>query len=103
MGAIAKNPIPELLPAAARHVNDSVTPIRIVGLEEARSIAQFVPVIVLLPAPTNGHADSIRLAESNSVTGILTASTICELLGKVDKLPGPKNPESDLVFGDVKV
>jgi Response regulators consisting of a CheY-like receiver domain and a winged-helix DNA-binding domain len=103
MGAIAKNPIPELLPAAARHVNDSVTPIRIVGLEEARCIAQFVPVIVLLPAPTNGQADSIRLTENNSVTGISTASAIFELFGKVDKLPSSKNPESDLVFGDVKV
>jgi DNA-binding response OmpR family regulator len=103
MGAIAKNPIPELLPAAARHVNDSVTPIRIVGLEEARSIAQFVPVIVLLPASTNGRADSIRLTENNSVTGISTASAIFELFGKVDKLPRSKNAESDLVFGDVKV
>jgi DNA-binding response OmpR family regulator len=103
MGAVAKNPISELLPAAVRHVNDSVTPIRIVGLEEARSIAQFVPVIVLLPASTNGHADSIRLAENNSVTGISTASAIFELFGNVDKLTRSKNPESDLVFGDVKV
>jgi len=103
MGAVAKNPISELLPAAVRHVNDSVTPIRIVGLEEARSIAQFVPVIVLLPASTNGRADSIRLTENNSVTGISTASAIFELFGKVDKLPRSKNPESDLVFGDVKV
>jgi len=103
MGAMAKNPIPELLSAAARHVNDSLTTIRIVGLEEARSIAQFVPVIVLLPASTNGQADSIRLTENNSVTGISTASAIFELFGKVDKLPRSKNPESDLVFGDVKV
>jgi DNA-binding response OmpR family regulator len=103
MGAVAKNPIPELLPAAARHVNDSVTPIRIVGLEEARSIAQFVPVIVLLPASTNGQADSMRLTENDSVTGISTASAIFELIGKVDKLPRSKKPESDLVFGDVKV
>jgi DNA-binding response OmpR family regulator len=103
MGAVAKNPIPELLPAAARHVNDSVTPIRIVSLEEARSIAQFVPVLVLLPASTNGQADSIRQTGNNSVTGISTASAIFELFGKVDKLPRSKNLESDLVFGDVKV
>lgn len=103
MGAMAKNPIAELLPAAARQVNDSVTPIRIVGLEEARSIAQFVPVLVLLPAPTNGQADSIRLTENNSVSGISTASAIFELFGSGDKLPRAKNPESDLVFGDVKV
>jgi hypothetical protein len=62
MGAVAKNPVPELVPTEARHVNESVTPIRIVGLEEARSIAQFVPVIVLLPASANGKADSIHQA-----------------------------------------
>jgi DNA-binding winged helix-turn-helix (wHTH) protein len=103
MGAVAKNPIPELLPVAARHVNDSVTPIRIVGLEEARSIAQFVPVIVLLPASANGRADSIRQTGSNSFTGISVASAIFELFGNAVKPPRPKNPESDLVFGDVKV
>jgi len=103
MGAVAKNPIPELLPNTAQHVNDSVTPIRIVGLEEARSIAQFVPVIVLLPASTSGQADSLRQKGNNSVTGISTASAIFELFGKVDKLPRSKNLESDLVFGDVKV
>jgi len=103
MGAVAKNPIPELLPNTAQHVNDSVTPIRIVGLEEARSIAQFVPVIVLLPASTSGQADSLRRKGNNSVTGISTASAIFELFGKVDKLPRSKNLESDLVFGDVKV
>ena len=103
MGVVANNPIQELLPAAARHVNNSVTPIRIVGLEEARSIEQFVPVIVLLPASTSGQAGSLRQKANNSVTGISTASAIFELFGKVDKLPRSKNLESDLVFGDVKV
>ncbi|HEU5239658.1 MAG TPA: response regulator transcription factor [Pyrinomonadaceae bacterium] len=103
MGAVAKNQIPELLPAAARHVNNSVTPIRIVGLEEARSIANFVPVLVLLPATANGHVDSIRQTESKPLTGTSPASAIFELFGQVNKLPGPKDPESDLVFGDVRV
>jgi DNA-binding response OmpR family regulator len=103
MGAVAKNPIPELVPVLARHVNDPVTPIRIVGLEEARSIAQFVPVIVLLPASANGQADSIRQTGGNSYTGISAASAIFELFGKVVEPTRPKKPESDLVFGDVKV
>jgi DNA-binding winged helix-turn-helix (wHTH) protein len=103
MGAVAKNPIPELVPVLARHVNDSVAPIRIVGLEEARSIAQFVPVIVLLPASANGQADSIRQTGSNSFTGISAASAIFELFGKVVEPPRLKNFESNLVFGDVKV
>jgi DNA-binding response OmpR family regulator len=103
MGAVAKNLIRELLPAAARHVNNSVTPIRIVGLEEARSIANFVPVLVLLPATANGQADSIRQTESKPLTGISAASAILELFGRVDKLSGSKDPVSDLVFGDVRV
>lgn len=103
MGAVAKNPISELVPVAAPHVNHSITPVRIVGLEEARSISQFLPVLVLLPASANGQADSIRQTESNSLTGMSPASAIFELFGKVDKLPRSKEPESDLVFGDVKV
>jgi len=103
MGVVAKNPIQELLPAVARHVNNLVTPIRIVGLEEARSIEQFVPVIVLLPASANGQADSIRQTGNNSVSGAATASAIFELFGKGDKLCSSTNAESDLVFGDVKV
>jgi DNA-binding winged helix-turn-helix (wHTH) protein len=103
MGTVTKNPIPELLPTAARHVNESVTPLRIVGLEEAQSLAQFVPVIVLVPASASGPADSIRQAGNNSLTGIPAASAISELFGKVVKPPRSKSPESDLVFGDVKV
>lgn len=103
MGAVAKNPVSELLPTPARHVNDSVTPIRVIGLEEARSIAQFVPVLVLLPASTNGQADSIRQTGNNSVTVSSTASAISELFGKGDELHRSRTPESDLVFGDVKV
>jgi DNA-binding winged helix-turn-helix (wHTH) protein len=103
MGAVAKNPVPELVPTEARHVNESVTPIRIVGLEEARSIAQFVPVIVLLPASANGKADSIHQAGNNSLAEISPASAIFELFGKVAKPPRSKSTESDLAFGDVKV
>jgi DNA-binding response OmpR family regulator len=103
MGTVAKNPIPELLPTAARHVNESVMPIRIVGLEEARSIAQFVPVIVLLPASANGQTDSIWQAGTNSLAGISAASAIFELFGKVVKPPRSKSAESDLAFGDVRV
>ena len=103
MGAAVKNLITELPSGALRHINDSLTPVRIVGLEEARSIAQFVPVIVLLPATANVRADSKRQTGSNALTGTSAESAIFELFGKVDRLPGPKNPESDLVFGDVKV
>ena len=103
MGAVAKNPIRELPPAAARHSNDSIASIRIVALDEARSIAQFVPVVVLLPAYPNGQADLIPPKGNNSVAGTSTASAIFELFGKVDKLPRSKGLESDLVFGEVKV
>jgi hypothetical protein len=63
MGAIAKNPIPELMPAAAQPVsriflNDPSAPIRIMGLHEARQLSQFVPVIVLVAAPSTEDAST---------------------------------------------
>jgi len=103
MGAIAKKPIPELLPTVARHVNDAATPVRIVGLEEARSIAQFVPVMVLLPAAANGQADSLRQAGNHSLAGTSATSAIFELFEKAVKPHRFMSPDSDLVFGDVKV
>ena len=103
MGAVAKNPIPELLPAPVRQANESLTPLRLVGLEEARSIAQFVPVIVLLPASANGQTDSIRQTGNDSLTGISAASAILESFGNVIKPPTSKSSENELVLGEATV
>lgn len=103
MGAVAKSPIPELVPVAPPHVDEPVQPVRIVGLEEARSISRFVPVVVLLPARENGKAESLRLAVNNPLAEISAASAIFELFGKVAPPRGFKSSESDLAFGDAKV
>ena len=103
MGAVAKNPIPELVPVAAQHVKETAKPVRIIGLEEARSISRFVPVVVLLPVPENGKPDSLRRAENNPFADAATASTIFELFEKVAQPPKSRSSESDLVFGDARV
>jgi len=103
MGAVAKNPVPELPPTAARQTNESLTPLRIVGLEEARSIAQFVPVIVLLPASGNGQTDSIRQAGNDPLTGVSAVSAIFESFGRVTKPPTSKSIGNELVLGEVTV
>ena len=103
MGAVAKSPISELVPVAAPNVNESLHAVRIIGLEEARSISRFVPVVVLLPARENGKADSPRLAINNPLAEISAASTISELFGKVALPRGSKSSESDLTFGDAEV
>jgi DNA-binding winged helix-turn-helix (wHTH) protein len=103
MGAVAKNANPQLLATTTRHGFAPVTPIRIVGLEEARTIAQFVPLVVLLPATANDQADLTRQATNNSPNRSSAASAILEIFGKVVKPPESESPEGDLVFGDVKV
>jgi hypothetical protein len=103
MGAVAKNPIPELVPVAAQLVNESAKPVRIISLEEARSISRFVPVFVLLPVSDNGKADSIPRAANNPLADVATASTIFELFEKLAQPSKFKNSESDLVFGDARV
>jgi Transcriptional regulatory protein, C terminal len=73
MGAVPKNPVSQLMPAAAQPVsslfaNDSATPIRTMGLKEAWQLSQFVPVIVLLLAfPTNNGGDPTQTAANDSL------------------------------------
>jgi hypothetical protein len=55
MGAVAKNPIPQLMPPAAHRsarlfIPDPAAPARAIGTEDAEQLSQFVPVIVLVPS-----------------------------------------------------
>ena len=55
MGAVAKNPIPQLMPPAAHRsarlfIPDPAAPARAIGTEYAERLSQFVPVIVLVPS-----------------------------------------------------
>jgi len=103
MGAVAKKPIPEIVPVAAPHVNEAAKSVRVIGLEEARSMSKFVPVVVLLPVREKGKADLLRRAVNNSLADVSAASTIFELFEKIAQPPQFKSSESDLVFGDARV
>jgi DNA-binding response OmpR family regulator len=109
MGVVAKNPIPQLMPAAAkpgpRHfLNDSLVPIRIVGLNEARRLSQFVPVIVLVPASSAEHGSApSKIAGNNSLGETTATSKLVEFFSKAMTPSKAKSAESDFVFGGVKV
>ena len=109
MGAVAKKPIPQLMPAAAQplsgiFLNDPSALIRIMGLNEARLLSQLVPVIVLMPAlsPDDGSAPS-KPARNNSPGETTATSKLVEFFSKATPAPKTKSAESDFVFGGVKV
>jgi hypothetical protein len=107
MGAVAKNP--QLMPTAAQplsmiFLNDPSAPIRIMGLNEARQLSQFVPVTVLVLALSteDGSAPS-KTARNNSPGEITATSNLVEFFSKAAPPPKTKSAESDFVFGGVKV
>ncbi len=109
MGAVARNPIPKLMPVTAQplssiFLNDSSAPMRIMRLNEARQLSQFVPVIVLMPALSteDGSAPS-KAARNNSPGETTVTMNLVEFFSKATPPPKTKSAESDFVFGDVKV
>ena len=109
MGAVAKNPIPRVMPAAAQplsrsFLNDPSAPIRIMGLNEARQLSQFVPVIVLVPALSSENGSARSKTTRNNSPGETTAtSNLVQFFSKATPPPKTKSAESDFVFGGVKV
>jgi DNA-binding response OmpR family regulator len=109
MGVVAKNLISQLMPAAAKPVprhflNDSLVPIRIVGLNEARRLSQFVPVIVLVPASSAEHGSApSKIAGNNSLLETTATSKLVEFFSKAMTPSKARSAESDFVFGGVKV
>ena len=103
MGAVARKPISELVPVAAPQVNETAKPLQVIGLEEARSMSKFVPIVVLVPVRENGMADSLRHAINNPVADVPKTSTIVDLFEKIAESPKVKNSDGDLVFGDTRV
>lgn len=109
MSTITKNPISQLMPAPAQPVlrlflNDSVTPLQTMGLKEARQLARFVPVIVLVPgSPADNTSNPTRTARNNSVSETSRTSKLVELFEKAMTQSPVNTAESHLAFGDVKV
>jgi DNA-binding response OmpR family regulator len=109
MGAVAKNPIPQLAPAAAqpvprRFLNDSLATMRVIDLNEAQQLSQFVTVVVLVPAPIaeDGSARS-KMAAANSLKVSPEASNLLGFFSKSIPQSKAKSEECDFVFGDVRV
>ncbi len=109
MGAVAKNSIPELMTAASQPfsnflLNDPSAPMRIMGLNEARQLAQFVAVIVLVPASsTDDAAASSKTTRNNSSGASAATSKLIEFFSKGTPPLKAESNESDVVFGGVKV
>ena len=108
MGAIAKNPITQLMPVSAPAVpwlvvNELATAMRIMGPQEVRQLSQFAAVIVLVPESAYSKDDPILRAGNNSLAETSRTSELFELIGKRPTLSKAKGEESELEFGDVKV
>jgi DNA-binding response OmpR family regulator len=109
MGAVVKNPIPQLMPAAAKPVPrsfliDSLPTMRVIDLNEAQQLSQFVTVVVLVPqaAAENGHTGS-KIGRNNSLRETPASSNLVEFLSRAMTPSKVESAESNLVFGDVKV
>ena len=85
-------------------LDDSTTPIRIVHLQEALQLAQFVAVIVLAPGlpAEGGHAPS-QIAGSAAFDENSATSELGKFFSKTMTRHKAGSAESDLVFGDVNV
>jgi len=109
MGAVAKNTMSQLMPAARQPVpelfmEDSVRPMRIMGLKEAQRLSRFVAVLVLVPA---GSADNRGFATQSrgNASPVETSETskLLEFFGNAMTQVKAKSAESTFVFGDVTV
>lgn len=109
MGAIAKNPSLQLLPAPVQQMpktflTDSQIPIRIMDLNEARQLTQFATVIVLvLDFFADDGIDLSRAGENDSLSGPPKTLKVLEFFDKATSRSKARSTDSDFEFGDVKV
>lgn len=109
MGAVAKNLIPQLVPPAPQPspkllLNDSLASIRIIGLNEARQLSQFVPVIVLVPASSaEDRTTALEVPGNNPLGETSATSKLLEFFSKAMIQRKAKSAENDFAFGDVKL
>jgi DNA-binding response OmpR family regulator len=109
MGAVAKNPIAQLVSGPAQAVpwlvvNELATPMRIMGLKEVRQLSQFAAVIVLVPeSAAHSKGDPVQRTGNNSLVETSGTSELLELIGKGAPPSKGNGDESELVFGEVKV
>jgi hypothetical protein len=109
MGAVAKNPIPQLVPLAAEQssrlfIADSATPARTIGMTDAQRLSQFVPVIVLVPAAAAESSNSPgTTARQISPIGNAGTSLLLQFLENAVPQFQAKRIADSLAFSDVRI
>ncbi len=110
MGAVAKNPIPQLVPPAAQpsprlFIPDPARPPRTMSLKAAQQLSQFVPVIVMMPAAPVGDGGVPPAAAARNVSSVENAGAALLLQFLQNALSQVKDQkiENGLAFSDVKV
>jgi hypothetical protein len=108
MGAVAKNPITQLIPGPAQAVpwlvmNESATSMRIMGPKEVRQLSHFAAVIFLVPESAAYSKGGPVQSAGNPHVDTSGTSEFFELIGKGATPSKANGEESELVFGDVKV
>ncbi|HET6932253.1 MAG TPA: response regulator transcription factor [Candidatus Acidoferrum sp.] len=110
MGAVAKNLIPQLVPAPAQPTLGPLMPVnsatasQTIGLKEAQQLSKFVPVLVLVPA-TPSESRSVRAAGTRDIVPIEDPGTalLLQFLQNAMSQVKAKKIEGGLSFGDAKV
>lgn len=110
MGAVAKNPIPQLVPSAVRpsprlFIPDPAKTSPTMSLKAARQLSQFVPVIVMMPAAA---ARDSRVSSSSATRGVSSvenagAALLLEFLQTSLSQVKAQKIENGLAFSDVKI
>ena len=80
MGAVAKNPLPQLVPPAAQpspglFIPDPAKPSRTMSLKAAQQLSQFVPVIVMMPAAPVREGGGPSVAAARNVSSVENAGS----------------------------
>jgi hypothetical protein len=110
MGAVAKNPIPQLVPPAVQpsprlFIPDPAKPSRTITLKEAQKLSQFVPVIVMVPAGSVSGGDVRPMAAARNISSFENAGSalLLQFLQNTLSQVKAQKIENGLAFSDVKV
>jgi DNA-binding response OmpR family regulator len=110
MGAVAKNPIPQLVlpavqPSSRLFIPDPAKPSRTMSLKAAQQLSQFVPVIVMVPAASVDDDGVPAAAATRDVSSVENAGAALLLQFLQNTLSQVKTQkiENGLAFSDVKV
>lgn len=110
MGAVAKNPIPQLVPQAVQpsprlFIPDPAKPPRTMSLKAAQQLSQFVPVIVMVPAGAVGEGGVPATAAARNISPAENAGAalLLQFLENAMSQVKAQKTENGLAFSDVEV